>query len=516
MVNIIWLTRPKRKLDTIPEVLATVADASLNAEWQGQLTRQLSVEQALESAGLKRVGERRDQRAGGARTYIAWLKSLGLLFEQESTKELKLTLAGEAIINGEAPVEILKAQVIKYQFPSSFAIASKVSDRFRIHPFWFLLKLLRDSRLEYYLTQEEIGKIFIEEADSDSDKCYNRIVSRIIEYRNSGDSCLADDFFELYSSARSANSNTGFTSFLDCANTIINWLDYTQLIYRDSGKIKVLDEKEEEVDRIIAQRLPFIDRPEEEEYFQRKYGIDIKHNKDTRNLTDSRTITPAIIAEKRIKNAFIALSVNQPIYKITNDIIAQISNSTGIKDSTVEDTLLRVYPNGAIGSFMTNYFQMAFKGRDEATDFEKATAEIFRNIFNFTAYHVGPIGLTPDVEIVDDGAGYQGIIDNKAYHSYSISNDHHNRMVHNYIRGIESYRRSEQPLAFFSYIAGGFGKNISTQLEAITAETGIKGSALSVSNFIKMIERQQAQPYTADQIRAIFSKGRQINISDIQ
>ena len=34
---------------------------------------------ALEKAGLKREGERRDQTGGGARTYKAWLASLGLI-----------------------------------------------------------------------------------------------------------------------------------------------------------------------------------------------------------------------------------------------------------------------------------------------------------------------------------------------------------------------------------------------------------------------------------------------------
>ena len=55
---------------------------------------------------------------------------------------------------------------------------------------------------------------------------------------------------------------------------------------------------------------------------------------------------------------------------------------------------------------------------------------------------VGPIGLTPDVLVVSDDAGYQGIIDNKAYSKYSISNDHHNRMVENYIKRIDNYSPS--------------------------------------------------------------------------
>ena len=88
MINTWWVTRPKRKLNSIPEVLATFAEISLDQEWQGQRDTHLSLEDALEEAGLKRKGERRDQTGGGARTYLAWIVSLGLIFRQESTGQL--------------------------------------------------------------------------------------------------------------------------------------------------------------------------------------------------------------------------------------------------------------------------------------------------------------------------------------------------------------------------------------------------------------------------------------------
>lgn len=63
----------------------------------------------------------------------------------------------------------------------------KVSGRFKIHPFQFLLKILSDSRIGY-LTQEEIAKIIITEAETEKD--FEKIISRLIEFRNFGDSCL--------------------------------------------------------------------------------------------------------------------------------------------------------------------------------------------------------------------------------------------------------------------------------------------------------------------------------------
>ena len=224
MLNYWWVTRPKRKLNSVPEVLATFADLSLNQEWSGQRDYHLEYEDALEAAGLKRKGDRRDQTGGGARTYKAWLLSLGLIFNQSSTGKIKLTLAGEAIMNGDSPVEILSSQILKYQFPSPFSIGRgvQVSPRFKIRPFRFLLRLLNDNRIGY-LTEEEIAKIVVTEAENESDKCFNYIVDRIIQFRNYGDECLEEDFYVRYASSKGEiNFDHPYSHLMDLANTLIN------------------------------------------------------------------------------------------------------------------------------------------------------------------------------------------------------------------------------------------------------------------------------------------------------
>lgn len=517
MLNYWWVTRPKRKLNSIPEVLATFADLSLNQEWEGQRGSHLAYEEALEDAGLKRKGDRRDQTGGGARTYKAWLFSLGLIFTQESTGMIKLTLAGEAIMNGESPVKILTNQILKYQFPSAFSLGRgvQVAERFKIRPFRFLLHLLIDERLGY-LTEEEIAKIVVTEAETENERCFEYIVDRIIQYRNFGDSILEDSFFEKYRSSKGeVNPLHPYSHLLDLANTLVNWLEYTQLVKRNEGRVSILDDKWNDVKRILEDNPSFIDRPEQQEYFQRKFGVDLTHRKDNRDLNKSITITPRIIAKQKVMQAYIAASLNRPITKVTTELVDQIVMSTGIDGKTVEELLIETYPNGSIGAFMTKYFEMAFKGRDEATEFEKATAELFSDVFKFETKHVGPIGLTPDVLLISEEANYQAIIDNKAYQKYSISNDHFNRMVHNYIPRINDYGDPEKPLVFFSYIAGGFSKNIDAQIGSITEASNIGGSAISVSNVIKMVERNQNTPYSHLEIKDILSSDKQILLNDL-
>lgn len=295
----------------------------------------------------------------------------------------------------------------------------------------------------------------------------------------------------------------------------MNWLEYTQFVNRDLGRVFLLDERREEVRSILSVQTSMIDRPEQQEYFQRKFGVDVKHRKDNRDLTKSMTITPKVIARQKVMQAYITESLNRPITKISNELVDHIVDVTGIDGKTVEEVLIETYPRGSIGSFMTKYFEMAFKGRDEATEFEKATVELFRDVFGYQTKHVGPMGLTPDVLLVSPECSYQAIIDNKAYSNYSINNDHRNRMVHNYLTNISRYSDREYPMAFFTYIAGGFGTAIDKQIESIYEESGVRGSAVSVTNIIKMVEKHQESAYTHQDLRNLFGVNRQILMRDL-
>ncbi len=518
ILNYWWVTRPKRKLNSIPEVLAAFSNVALSAQWTGSRSVHIQFEDELERCGLKRIGERRDHSGSGGRTYQAWLSSLGLIFIQEATGIPYLTLAGEAIMEGKSPVAILKNQVLKYQFPSPFGIKTKVSPKFHIHPFIFLLRLLIDENISY-LTEEEIAKVVMTEGVDDSNACLEDVIGKIIAFRNDGDSSLPSDFIDTHApSTGIVNLSHPYSHLLDTANTIVNWLEYIQLIYREDGKIILSPEKLDEVKFILAHSPSFITRPDDHEFFQRRYGLDPWHQKDTRNLLNTSTISSRSIEMQRIRQAFIAYSIHEPISKIDANIIEKIAQNTGTASSLVENVLYREYPHGAIGGFLSGYYEMAFKGRDDAIDFEIATTNIFKDIFGYNAQHLGQTGRksTPDVLLISDNDGYQAIIDNKAYSKYSISGDHHNRMVHNYIENISNYSNCEYPIGFFTYIAGGFIDTIDKQIQSEVDETSVPGSGITVSNMIKLIEKHQENSFSHKELREIFSVNRQIKLADLR
>ena len=515
--NYWWVTRPKRKLNPIPEILSVFAETTLEHRWDASRNLHIQFEDNLERAGLKRVGTRRDGSGSGGRTYAAWLRSLGLICEESNTKGIYLTLAGEAIINGKSPVAVLRKQVLDYQFPSQFSLSVGVDERFKIKPFRFLLRLLLDDRIKT-LSTDEVGKIVVTEAETD--RTYEHIVERIIKYRNYGNEILPDDFFDKYLPKVKFDPDkpeTAYGKLTDIANTMFNWLEYTQLIGRDTGIIFIPDEKRREVEDILSKDSPLIQKPNEKEYFQRKYGVDPWHSKDTRNLLATKTVTSRMLDEQKIRNAFIAYASKHPVKSISHDIVDYIAEITGVDGKLTEAVLSSGYPRGMVSGFLANYYEMAFKGTEEAIEFENATTDIFRDVFGYNAIHLGQTGSksAPDILLLSDSEGYQAIIDNKAYSKYSITGDHHNRMVHNYIEKIGNYSNSSLPIGFFSYIAGGFISTIDKQIASEAEEAKIHGSGITVSTFIKMIETNSEKPYTHKKLRDIFSLDRQVTLNDL-
>ena len=116
--------------------------------------------------------------------------------------------------------------------------------------------------------------------------------------------------------------------------------------------------------------------------------------------------------------------------------------------------------------------------------------------------------------LLSDNEGFQAILDNKAYSDYSITNDHMNRMVVNYIHGLSLYSDSNYPLSFFSYIAGGFSKGIDRGINAIRERAGLNGSAISVGRLSNLMIRHIEHPYSHAKLRDIFSVNRQVVLRD--
>lgn len=507
------IPRNKRKLIPVVQVLSAFHLAALDERWSGAHNTQLKLEETLESLGIKREGPRRDQGGSGARTYESWLACLGLIFTEESTGFQRPTIAGELLLKGAPPKNIITDQLIKFQYPSSYSLRQnvKLSERFKVHPFRFILTLLYETDIDY-LTQEEIALFVITEGENNSEKCLAKVADRIKDFRSDGIGVLPDNFNELYP-ARTGVQPLGATinRLNELANTFMNYIEYTQLVSRDNEKnLRII--KPTEVQEILAQDIEFIDRPENQEYFQRKFGLAAGKTKDTRSFGLS-SVSSQQIQSRLIETCFLSMAAKGLISADDPFIVRDIADKTGCQTELVSRVLSDYYGREA-GIFESKYFEMARAGKDQAADFEHATVELFgEKGFGFEADHVGSRRLSPDVYVFSSNEGFSGIIDNKAYASYSINNDHKNRMVHNYLPFYQN--KDKDTLRFFMYIAGGFKSTFSEQLKQISSEVDLKGSGISASNVIKLLDIYKTKRLNHKHLEIIFTLDREIIWNDI-
>lgn len=274
--------------------------------------------------------------------------------------------------------------------------------------------------------------------------------------------------------------------------------------------------KETEADDFIQEKPKFIPNPELAENYQRAYGRG-KSAKDLRNFEHADLKSQKALNEARIQKEYVLLGLKTPITGITPDIVEAVAANTGIDENIVEKFLVKNYPHGNIDDFFLSYKELAHLGTEGAKDFEEATCEMFRKIFRMRAEHVGPIGNTPDVFVESKECGFCGIIDNKAYkNGYSISGNHKRVMEDVYIPNYRKYGKTDMPLAFFTYIAGSFGKNINGQVQTIYQDTGIDGSAMPVDILINIAQDYADKGYTHDALRRIFSVNREVRLRDVE
>ena len=161
------------------QIISLLKQQTDYSEWNGNQNLQNQFMMALDQANLKRPTNIRDPQSGGARTYIAQLQCLGLIYKKE--KNLELTLAGEDIQKANSPLTILQTMLFHHQYPSSYGTGQnvKIHPDIRVKPFLFILELLNDPDIET-LTNEEL---MIPTIYGHNFGCLNICKEKILKYR---------------------------------------------------------------------------------------------------------------------------------------------------------------------------------------------------------------------------------------------------------------------------------------------------------------------------------------------
>lgn len=545
-----WMiTRPQRKLIRVPQMVAAFANVAAGQCWNGNRKLHMDFEDKMELLGVKTAtGQKteRDRNKGGSggRTYAAMLNSLGLIFfhkdDPATDEEVHLTLAGQALVDNEDALPILRKQVLAFQYPSAYSTASGVNiDRkFKLRPFVLLLRLLVHPDLNGYLRDEEIAACVIGYGTRHTTTETDLIAKRIIKYRASGVESLDDDFARAMDPSGRKTAQELITTTLDyVANTASKWLQYTGYAHGVPGEemgvdsrraVLVLNEElRDEIDEVIEfwSRKQLIDMYEPDqkekfkvhrarEAFQRTYGVKVGGVKDSRQISAVRQSSNRDRTVSIVSGSLRYHYATEIVTQVTDEVIDTVVNHTGLDRHSVEKILREIIstPQKGLDQFLDRYRQMAFSGTDEAIAFERATASIFQDVFKLNALQIGQGGKVPDVEVWNDE--WLGIIDTKAYSSYGLDSDHQLRMQSNYIPRYADGKHGS-PLKFFMYISGGFAPSFNSNLKKIMNATGVAGSGISMNPWLDLILGYPTSSLDHVTLLEMWSMGREITSSDV-
>ncbi|WP_336644847.1 hypothetical protein [Microbacterium sp. USHLN186] len=538
-----FVTRPHRKLIRVPKSLAAFSGVAAGMRWNGNAELQMAYENRLEALDLKRPGEHTERARGrggsGGRTHAQMLYALGLFFfhrdSEESDEEVHLTLAGQSLVDQEDALPVLRKQVLGFQFPSAYSVAKPVDvdRRFRLRPFVLLLRLLSDSRLGGYVTDEEIAACVLGYATRHSARQATAVADRVLDFRARGIESLEGDFADRFGAGKSAEQLIR-TTLKDVANTFAQWLRYTGYATESNGvdfgrpDVKTVTALNTDLMHDIEAQVaewstkPLLamnegtgtayDASRAAEAYQRTYGVKAGATKDQRQIsavrrtsTNDRTIG---LISAALSHLYATTIVTEPTAAVVDAIVTHTGLDREIVRTGVSQLIAT--PRAGLGQFLDRYQQMAFSGTEEAIAFEKATAEVMRTVFNLEAAHVGQGGRVPDVEV--RSASWVGIVDTKAYAAYALESDHQLRMQTSYI---PAYQGLHLPLGFFLYIAGGFAPSFTPNLRKISAATGVPGAGIAIHPWLDLIDTYLDSGLDHEDLLRLWTSNREITPADI-
>jgi hypothetical protein len=512
-----WMfSRPQRKLYRLPLTVTALHEAAGEEQWQGGRARHVAFEELLEREGIKRVGSRRDGTGSGGRTHAALVRSLGFAFDSSETGKLELTLAGLALAEGDRPVDILKHQVLRFQYPSPYSRSSQVQidPKFRVRPFVLLLRLLLHPALGNTLTQDEVGLIVLFSGTGDSPADADRVAQEISDYRASG--LDEADFLAKY--GKSGDTfEVAKERYTAIANTAFNWFELTGVIEREKQIASLAGSTIEEAQRLLDQysALPLIQHSDQVDRFQRSYGLPPGKQKDTRNLSAASTMTKAEFVLRQVTTIITRWSSTELLIDgATPELVDRLADETQFDRAEVAVAAAKVLGSDrTLDSYLTHYQSLVYANTPAAArEFEQATAEIVRRVFHLDAVCVGQSGRHPDVVVTKPDA-WRGIIDTKAYGGeYSLPSGH-DRAMREYV---ETYTAmDDEPLRFWAFIAGAISRGAGAKAKSLAEQIGTPGVVVGMLAWLQIIRLGQAKKADEDKFAELFSGSGEVTLASL-
>ena len=240
MQRTLWMF-PRCKRKAPPTEIGILVRSLSNALAQTEDSKlsQRAQDKWMETANefeLKSGGAFQHIASGGGRTYIAYLKQMGLIFHTEAPgngkKAIFLTLAGQKLADLENPARVIRRQVLSIQFPSPYSKGRGVAicPTVKVRPGIFLCDMLDDERMGGLLSNEDVALACVygrshKDLDAVITKClearsqFQALVSKTSEDKGN----LAQKRKEALLAVIDDPKADFYTSKTDAENTDLQW-----------------------------------------------------------------------------------------------------------------------------------------------------------------------------------------------------------------------------------------------------------------------------------------------------
>jgi hypothetical protein len=512
----VWfITRPERDPKFHIDALKALEKATDNFTviWSRNREAHKRYEEVLASEKMKRDNISAD--GSGGRTWAAMLRTFGYVYIT-TAGTLSLTKVGKALLAGTKVRENTAKQILTLQIPNAYFLESgfrpKFEEDFQIRPARFLIQLVNQSALNYYVTKEEIT-FFALTVKKDNE--LKEVTQKILNFRDSSEQEKEKIKIEIASQYdHRERSDKGARDFSathgDVAHTFMMLCDYTGLAdYIRGDALRVPTEKQQETTKKLVElegRYPFNKRYLLSlQRFSENAGLDI----DSYKASGFGGISQATNRSKNEKK------VNQLLADYPSLQALSIEEITAILEQEFSQNEAKKYAvtlkNYSFTALNENFVDSYLYETDNLV-FEDKTAEIFKAIGFEVELRPKPTGkdILTQIEIllhVDETTIC--ILDAKNYKkNFALSAHLASHMGSEYIPNYNGYK--EKSVAYFGYITASEWSGernlvkISQKAQAVNTDLIAQGAMFSAKALLGFLDYCLDNSITLAQRKQLF------------
>lgn len=464
-------------------------------------------------------------KPGGMRTYLAQLECLGFLWWDGS--EYRLTYAGEQMADGDKPLQVLRCQLMRMQYPSVYGAGRNVrcDPVLKVRPLAFIVKLLQDKRLGGWITDSDIALAVVHGRSlADYERCVTLIKTlradptdnlleliSVDDVRTPKRYCENDPDYDL---------QMGIEDARNIANTARNYLQAALIILpdeEDKKRYRLTDDEAvlEELKKWIGDGKPEAFDPSAAAAWQQRYGRFTKEKSIQR--TEKRKRNSGL--EAMLQSRYIA-AVADEAYAFSHAVFVKAESARWGIDIAEAARIVDPLKDRVSTIVRDTVMTAATSGGKEAIVLEKSVASIFKHLGFDETEHLGQRkapreGGYPDVWIKASSMTACGMGDSKATMNYGFPIGDTQKLG-SYYKECWKELDENAPSEFFLYVAGGFARSSETvvdTLKSCSKKYGRPVSAVTASALVDLVEMERAP--APDALFRAFKKGRYFTSSEL-